>query len=64
MSADASNLGLEAAQHSLILLVAERYFDVLVAEDTYRLAKKQVEAITNTRQEIEKKIQTWQRKPN
>ena len=55
MSADASNLGLQVAQHNLILLVAERYFDVLAAEETYRLAKKQAEAISNTREEIDKR---------
>lgn len=56
MSADASNLGLQVAQQNLILLVAERYFDVLAAEETVRLAKKQENAISSTRQEIEKRF--------
>lgn len=55
LSADASNLGAQVAQQNLILLVAERYFDVLSAQEAVRLAKKQEEAINNTRQQIEKR---------
>lgn len=56
LSADASNLGAQLAQQNLILLVAERYFDVLSAQEAVRLAKKQEEAINNTRQQIEKRF--------
>ncbi len=56
LSADASNLGAQAAHQNLILLVAERYFDVLSAEEAVRLAKKQELAIANTRQQIEKRF--------
>lgn len=56
LSADASNLGSQIAQQNLILLVAERYFDVLSAEEAIRLAKKQEEAIAKTRQQIEKRF--------
>ncbi|QWD62024.1 TolC family protein [Polynucleobacter sp. MWH-UH25E] len=56
LSADASNLGAYIANQNLILLVAERYFDVLSAEEAVRLIKKQEAAITNTRQQIEKRF--------
>ena len=55
-SADASDLGAQVAQQNLLLLVAERYFDVLSAEEAVRLAKKQEAAIANTRQQIEKRF--------
>ena len=56
LSADASNLGAQVANQNLILLVAERYFDVLSAEEAVRLVKKQEAAIANTRQQIEKRF--------
>ncbi len=56
LSADASNLGAQVANQNLILLVAERYFDVLSAEEAVRLVKKQEAAINNTRQQIEKRF--------
>ena len=55
MSADASTLGMQVAQQNLMLLVAERYFDVLSAEETLRLIKKQEAAIISTKSEIEKR---------
>lgn len=55
-SADASNLGAQLANQNLILLVAERYFDVLSAEVAVRLTKKQEVAITTTRLQIEKRF--------
>lgn len=56
LSADASSLGAHVANQNLILLVAERYFDVLSAEEAVRLVKKQEAAINNTRQQIEKRF--------
>ena len=56
MSADASTLGMQVAQQNLMLLVAERYFDVLSAEETLRLIKKQEAAILSTKSEIEKRF--------
>lgn len=56
LSADASNLGAQVANQNLILLVAERYFDVLSAEESVRLVKKQEAAIANTRQQIERRF--------
>jgi outer membrane protein len=56
MSADISDYGHQIANQNLILLVAERYFDVLVAEETLKLAKKQENAISKTRVEIEKRF--------
>jgi outer membrane protein len=56
LSADASNLGAQVANQNLILLVAERYFDVLSAEEALRLIKRQEAAIANTRQQIEKRF--------
>ena len=55
-SADASDLGAQVANQNLILLVAERYLDVLSAEEAFRLMNKQVLAIENTRQQIEKRF--------
>ena len=55
-SADASDLGAQVANQNLILLVAERYLDVLSAEEAVRLMNKQVLAIENTRQQIEKRF--------
>ena len=56
LSADASSLGAHVANQNLILLVAERYFDVLSSEEAVRLVKKQEAAINNTRQQIEKRF--------
>lgn len=55
-SADASDLGAQVANQNLILLVAERYLDVLSAQEALRLMNKQVLAIENTRQQIEKRF--------
>ena len=54
LSADASNLGAQVANQNLILLVAERYFDVLAAEENLQFAKGQQQSmarkLTETRQ--------------
>ena len=55
-SADASDLGAQIASQNLILLVAERYFEVLSAEEAVRLISKQELAIENTRLQIEKRF--------
>lgn len=56
LSADATDMGAQVAQQNLLLLVAERYFDVLSAEEAVRLTKKQEVAINNTRLQIEKRF--------
>lgn len=56
-SSDLSDLVWQQAQHQLIILVSERYFDVLKAEETLRLAKKQELAISQMYSEIKKRQQ-------
>lgn len=56
-SSDLSDLSWQLAQQNLILLVAERYFDVLKAEELLRLAKKQEVAIGQMYAEIKKRQQ-------
>lgn len=55
MSADVADLGWANAQQNLILLVAERYFDVLNAEETLRLMGKEQSAIQEMRNEMERR---------
>ena len=54
-SSDLSDLVWQQAQHNLIILVSERYFDVLKADETLRLAKKQELAISQMYSEIKKR---------
>jgi len=56
-SSDLSDLVWQQAQHQLMILVSERYFDVLKAEETLRLAKKQELAINQMYSEIKKRQQ-------
>jgi outer membrane protein len=56
-SADMSELVWQQAQQNLIILVAERYFDVLKAEESLRLARKQEVAIGKMFAEIKKRQQ-------
>ena len=56
-SSDLSDLVWQQAQHQLMILVSERYFDVLKAEETLRLAKKQELAINQMYLEIKKRQQ-------
>ena len=56
-SSDLSDLVWQQAQHQLMLLVSERYFDVLKAEETLRLAKKQELAIGQMYSEIKRRQQ-------
>ena len=56
-SSDLSDLVWQQAQHHLMILVSERYFDVLKAEETLRLAKKQELAISQMYSEIKKRQQ-------
>jgi outer membrane protein len=56
-SADMSELGWQQAQQNLIILVAERYFDVLKAEESLRLTRKQEVAIGKMFAEIKKRQQ-------
>lgn len=51
-SSDVSDLLWQQAQQNLIILVSERYFDVLKAEETLRLSKKQELAIRQMHSEI------------
>jgi outer membrane protein len=56
ISSDAADLGWDSAQQNVILLVAERYFDVLTAEETLRLMTMEQTAIQDTRNEIYKRV--------
>ena len=56
-SADLSELTWHQDQQNLIILVAERYFDFLKAEEALRLAKKQELAIGKMFNEIKKRQQ-------
>ena len=56
MSADAADLGWSNAQQNLILLVAERYFDVLSAEESLRLVGNEQSAIQDMRNEIARRV--------
>jgi len=56
MSSDAADLGWQNAQQNIILLVAERYFDVLSAEETLRLMNAEQSAIQEMRNEISRRV--------
>lgn len=56
MSADAADLGWANAQQNLILLVSERYFDVLSAEETLRLMNTEQSAVQDMQDEIAKRV--------
>jgi len=45
LSADMAEIQLKAARQQLVIRVAERYFDVLVADETLRLLKQQQTAV-------------------
>jgi outer membrane protein len=56
LSANISNLLAESSKQDLILLVAESYFTMLLAEETLRLIKKQEEVVKKTYKEISKRF--------
>lgn len=56
-SADISNLSAELSYQNLMLLVAESYFAVLLANETVKLTETLEQAIRNTYTEIQKRFQ-------
>lgn len=56
-SADISNLSADLARQNLMLLVAESYFAVLLANETVKLTETLEQAIIRTYKEIKKRVQ-------